>query len=77
MDINYNSGRIFCTKCGTANKAGYRFCVKCGTKLMTPVARPQPEAVQELPKAEPVKVDAQLLGGSSFPLSSQPRRRSP
>ena len=59
MDINYNSGRIFCTKCGTANKAGYRFCVKCGTKLMTPVARPQPEAVQELPKAEPVKVEPQ------------------
>ena len=59
MDINYNSGRIFCTKCGTANKAGYRFCVKCGTKLMTPVARPQPEAVQELPKAEPVKVESQ------------------
>ena len=59
MDINYNSGKIFCTKCGTANKAGYRFCVKCGTKLMTPVARPQPEAVQELPKAEPVKVEPQ------------------
>ena len=59
MDINYNNGRIFCTKCGTANKAGYRFCVKCGTKLMTPVARPQPEAVQELPKAEPVKVEPQ------------------
>ena len=59
MDINYNSGKIFCTKCGTANKAGYRFCVKCGTKLMTPVARSQPEAVQELPKAEPVKVESQ------------------
>ena len=59
MDINYNSGKIFCTKCGTANKAGYRFCVKCGTKLMTPVARSQPEAVQELPKAEPVKVEPQ------------------
>ena len=59
MDINYNSGKIFCTKCGTANKAGYRFCVKCGTKLMTPVARPQPEAVQKLPKAEPVKVEPQ------------------
>ena len=57
MDINYNSGKIFCTKCGTANKAGYRFCVKCGTKLMTPVARSQPEAVQELPKTEPVKAE--------------------
>ena len=59
MDMNFNSGRVFCTKCGTANKAGYRFCVKCGTKLMTPVARPQPEDVQELPKMEPVKVEPQ------------------
>lgn len=59
MDINFNSGKVFCTKCGTANKAGYRFCVKCGTKLMTPVARPQPEDVQGLPKAEPVKAEPQ------------------
>ena len=59
MDINFNSGKIFCTKCGTANKAGYRFCVKCGTKLMTSVARSQPEAVQELPKTEPVKAEPQ------------------
>ena len=59
MDINFNSGKIFCTKCGTANKAGYRFCVKCGTKLMTPVARPQSEDVRELPKTEPVKAEPQ------------------
>jgi len=59
MDINFNSGKIFCTKCGTANKAGYRFCVKCGTKLMTPVARPQSEDVRELPKTEPVKAELQ------------------
>ena len=59
MDMNFNSGKIFCTKCGTANKAGYRFCVKCGTKLMTPVARPQPEDVRELPKTEPVKAEPQ------------------
>ena len=57
MDINYNSGKIFCTKCGTANKAGYRFCVKCGTKLMTPAARTQAEDVQDIPKVEPVKVE--------------------
>lgn len=60
MDINYNSGKVFCTKCGTANKAGYRFCVKCGTKLMIPVDRPQPEEVQELPKTEPVKAEPEM-----------------
>jgi len=58
--MNYNSGKIFCTKCGTANKAGYRFCVKCGTKLMTPVPRPHPEDVQELPKTEPVKAEPEM-----------------
>ena len=47
MDINFNGGKIFCTKCGTPNKAGYRFCVKCGTKLMIPVAKPQPYDAQE------------------------------
>ena len=43
MDMNFNSGKVFCTKCGTANKAGYRFCVKCGTKLVTFVPKPQVE----------------------------------
>ena len=47
MDMNFNSGKVYCTKCGTANKAGYRFCVKCGTKLMIPVAKPQPYDAQE------------------------------
>jgi len=59
MDMNFNSGRVFCTKCGTANKAGYRFCVKCGTKLVIPAAMLQPEDVQEFPKTEPVKVEPQ------------------
>ena len=45
--MNFNSGKVYCTKCGTANKAGYRFCVKCGTKLMIPVAKPQPYDAQE------------------------------
>ena len=47
MDMNFNSGKVYCTKCGTANKAGYRFCVKCGTKLMIPVAKPQPYDAKE------------------------------
>ena len=50
MDMNFNSDKVYCTKCGTANKAGYRFCVKCGTKLMTPVARSQAEEVQDIPQ---------------------------
>ena len=57
MDMNFNSDKVYCTKCGTANKAGYRFCVKCGTKLMTPVARSQAEEVQDIPQAEPAKVE--------------------
>ncbi len=57
MDNTFNNGKIYCTKCGTANKAGYRFCVKCGTKLMTPAARTQAEDVQEILKTEPVKVE--------------------
>ena len=59
MDNTFNNGKIYCTKCGAANKAGYRFCVKCGTKLMTPAARTQAEDVQDIPKVEPVKVEPQ------------------
>ena len=47
MNIDLNNGKVFCTKCGAANKAGYRFCVKCGAKLMIPVAKPQPYDAQE------------------------------
>jgi len=47
MNIDLNNGKVFCTKCGAANKSGYRFCVKCGAKLMIPVAKPQPYDAQE------------------------------
>ncbi|MBQ3405887.1 MAG: zinc-ribbon domain-containing protein [Lachnospiraceae bacterium] len=59
MDINFNSGKVFCTKCGTANKAGYRFCVKCGTKLVTFVPKPQVEDEPDIPKIEPAKTELQ------------------
>ena len=59
MDMNFNSGKVFCTKCGAANKAGYRFCVKCGTKLVTPVREPQAEDEPDIPKVEPAKVEPQ------------------
>ena len=55
MNDTFNNGRIFCTKCGTANKAGYRFCVKCGEKLVVLASKPEPEISQELPKTEPVR----------------------
>lgn len=66
MDINFNGGKIFCTKCGTPNKAGYRFCVKCGTKLMTPVSRPQEEDVKGVPKVEPAKAEPEQPMFSAF-----------
>lgn len=28
-----NGDRIFCSRCGTENSAGYRFCVSCGQPL--------------------------------------------
>ena len=59
MDMNFNSGKVFCTKCGAANKAGYRFCVKCGTKLVTFVPKPQVEDEPDIPKVEPAKTEPQ------------------
>ena len=55
MNDNFNNGRIFCTKCGTPNKAGYRFCVRCGAKLMVLDPKPEPEISNELPQTEPVR----------------------
>ena len=55
MNDNFNNGRIFCTKCGAPNKAGYRFCVRCGAKLMVLDPKPEPEISNELPQTEPVR----------------------
>ena len=63
MNDNFNNGRIFCTKCGTPNKAGYRFCVRCGAKLMVLDPKPEPEISNELPQTEPVR---------SEPVTSEP-----
>ena len=69
MNIDLNNGKVFCTKCGAANKAGYRFCVKCGAKLMIPVAKPQPYDAQETtvidwaqPVEEPKQSEPPMLG---------------
>ena len=59
MDINFNNGKIFCTKCGAPNQAGYRFCVKCGAKLVTSVPKPQVEDEPDIPKDESAKVEAE------------------
>ena len=55
MNDNFNNGRIFCTKCGAPNKAGYRFCVRCGAKIMVLASSPEPEISNELPQTEPVR----------------------
>ena len=59
MDVNRNNGRVFCTKCGTENKAGYRFCVKCGAKLIVLPFQSQPESAKEPSKTKTVKVEPQ------------------
>ena len=71
MNDNFNNGRLFCTKCGAPNKAGYRFCVRCGAKLMVLDPKPEPEISNELPQTEPVRSEPMSLNRQRMSLNRQ------
>lgn len=58
--------QVFCSQCGTANKAGSQFCKNCGAQLKRPAAQPQAQAQPQAAQPRPaVSVSMPSLGGAS------------
>lgn len=66
---------MFCSKCGTEIKPGFKFCPKCGSPAQTPPAAPAPQPTSQpapQPAAQPAPQKAGKKAGKKAAPAPQP-----